>query len=137
MAKVRLLIRSVLPFQRSRNNPGKTFRTQRGSPCWLAFLAMVAGVACLPLGLGAAILVGPLPTGTGTNAFDLTAAPPTAEWASLTIAGVAGDITTSDALDADVIANMNAANIVTALGTTSTMSPSISKNSLARLNTGG
>lgn len=49
---------------------------------------------------------------------------------------VATDITTSDALDADVITNMDATKIVTALGTTSTVTPSISKSSLARLNTG-
>lgn len=129
------------PPPRSQGVPGRLCRQEPTIHRWLRAAwarraAWVIGLGCLPVPLEAAISVGPLPNGTGTNPFDQAAAPATTEWASLTIAGLAADVTTPEALDADVTANINATQLVTALGTTSTVSPSISRNSLARLNTG-
>lgn len=107
-------------------------RTLTRLPYRLASCAFLAGLISLPGRSEAAISVGPVPAGTGTLTFDAT--PAATEWSSATIAGGAGDITTTAALDAAAVTN-SAANLTTALGTTSTQSPSISANALARHNT--
>jgi len=98
-----------------------------------ALLCLLAGFTCLTARVEAAISVGSLPGGTGTNTFDAT--PAVADWSTTTTnaLGVNGDITTVAALDADVNAKMDAAYFTNALPTSSTQP--ISTSVSARRNT--
>jgi len=99
----------------------------------LTVISLVVALAFMVGRAEAAILVGPGSSGTGTNTFDAT--PAATDWSTASIAGGAGDITTTVALDADVNASIEAANIATVLGTSGTQP--LSANALARRNTGG
>lgn len=103
-------------------------------PWPLALLVLAVGLSSLPTALEAAVSVGPAPTGTGNQDFATT--PAATEWSTFNPGGAPADFTTAAALDADVIANINATAVNAALGTTSTLSPSVSHNALARHNTG-
>src|SRR6185436_6343870 len=99
----------------------------------LTLLCLVASFTCLTARVEAAISVGPLPGGTGTNTFNAT--PAATDWSTSTnnALGVASDITNAAAMDADVNAKMDAATITNVLPTSSTQP--ISTSNLARRNT--
>ncbi len=75
-------------------------------------------------------------TGSGTGVQDFAATPTVAQgWASLSIAGGAGDFTASGPLDTAINTAVNAANVTVALTTSGTEPPT--QNATARHNTTG
>lgn len=92
----------------------------------VAWALLIAAVVSLQ----GAILVEPT-TGTAVQTF--SAQPAATEWSTLGVAGNAAAFTSASLLDADIIANVAAADVATVLGSSSTQPPSVSN--VARRNT--